>query len=622
MTEKHIKNEPWTVKHLISKINNQEIIKPKFQRKKKWDREHISGKESTPNEYSYINFLYETKNSVHPITLGLQSNEKGVFYTNIDGNNRINAINHFIEKPFEIFNDLLKDLNKFIDNSCPECNDHTLLKNIFCKLSYDDIINFRYNHYFNDNGYQDLYQSIQKYRDDFEPYIDDINKKLYLNKEKDRFDNNVIVIVNIFEGYSLDELCKIFESINKYNSILTEDELLASQLYNIDDFIIDDKPFETELKVELKKIYEEKSKEEILNCFKFNDENHINAYDFITGFQQLSYKKYKFINISSIDGYSLFFKLWRLIYNDFKGTFITNNVNEFIEKVNNSCDILQDTISDIFTNKINDKLFNNSCQDKLSSLKKNNLIMLISSILGFLKKGFRKSIIKKEIEKCLVLHFFINDLKNKDTKDKFRSIDSISYRAGGRFIDNISKNMLSTPELISNKITKDLFYEILTDLSIEVNKPYERKQANGANKNDKRRKNKFWEKTIWFYYYKQNIPVNMLENEFSIEHIIPNSSEWVGNLDKDRPGNLIPIISNLNSQRGNKHISFYKKDKEHEQFSSYIKDIIPNDKEYDDIIKHEKNKLPQIIDNDKYNKMCDENEEKYFKNIMNCLFTP
>ena len=33
MTSKIIKNEQWNVKQLITKINNQEISKPKFQRK-------------------------------------------------------------------------------------------------------------------------------------------------------------------------------------------------------------------------------------------------------------------------------------------------------------------------------------------------------------------------------------------------------------------------------------------------------------------------------------------------------------------------------------------------------------------------------------------------------------
>ena len=37
MTNKIIKNEQWYIKNLISKINNNEIYKPKYQRKRKWN---------------------------------------------------------------------------------------------------------------------------------------------------------------------------------------------------------------------------------------------------------------------------------------------------------------------------------------------------------------------------------------------------------------------------------------------------------------------------------------------------------------------------------------------------------------------------------------------------------
>jgi hypothetical protein len=56
MTDKIIKNEQWSVKQLISKIDNNEIIKPKFQRKKKWDA-LPKPKGDTPNNYSYIKFM-------------------------------------------------------------------------------------------------------------------------------------------------------------------------------------------------------------------------------------------------------------------------------------------------------------------------------------------------------------------------------------------------------------------------------------------------------------------------------------------------------------------------------------------------------------------------------------
>ncbi len=110
----------------------------------------------------------------------------------------------------------------------------------------------------------------------------------------------------------------------------------------------------------------------------------------------------------------------------------------------------------------------------------------------------------------------------------------------------------------------------------------------------------------------------MLNNNFSIEHIFPNSSEWDGKLDKDRTGNLIPIISRMNSSRGNNHISNYKKTKEGKEFCKYIKDIIPFD-EYDNIISHTERK-PKIINNELFNKLAEKNEKIYIENFNRCLF--
>ena len=60
MTNKRIKNEQWSVKTLISKIDNNDITKPQFQRKKKWDTLPKKNNTSTPNECDYINFLFKT----------------------------------------------------------------------------------------------------------------------------------------------------------------------------------------------------------------------------------------------------------------------------------------------------------------------------------------------------------------------------------------------------------------------------------------------------------------------------------------------------------------------------------------------------------------------------------
>ena len=611
MTEKRIKNEQWSVKQLISKIDNMEIIKPKFQRKKKWDI--LPKKENCPNYNAYIKFLYDTENSVHAITFGQETNSKGVFYSNIDGNNRINTTKHFMDRPFEIFREYLTELKEFI-NTCDllQDEDKNLLKEIFDKISYNEIMNFKYNKYFNENKLEDLYNSKLKIlRDDFEPYIEKIQEKLRVNGT-DNFDSIVKINVNIFEGYNTDELCKTFEDINKYNSNLTETELLASRLHNICNFTIHNKPFETKLYQFIKEYYQDKSHQEVLDCYEFKEAN-MNAYDFIVGFQNLCSIKYNFIDKTDVNGLLLFFKLWKALYNSFIDTFTTENVNDFIEKMFDSCDILQDTISNIFTDKISNKLINNKCQAKLKSLKKNNLFMLISSIIGFKKKNEQKGIIIKHLEKCLIFHLCRSDIKEKDLREDLRNNDSIASSAGGKYIENNVKKLLSNPEIISTKLTRELFNKLLNQLFNESNSPHEKSSKNSKGA----RKLKFWEIIVMFYYYKEKMPTNLL-NKFSIEHIMPNSSEWEHELDKDRTGNLILIISTISGQRGNKHINSYKKTEEGYKFCEFIKDIIPNDEEYDNIIKH--NRKPTIINNVKYNEMCEKNEKIYKENIINCLF--
>ena len=212
----------------------------------------------------------------------------------------------------------------------------------------------------------------------------------------------------------------------------------------------------------------------------------------------------------------------------------------------------------------------------------------------------------------------VSDIKDKDTREILKNHDALTYRSGGLFIENTVKNLLSNPENISIKLNKELFDRLLSKLFIETNIPYKRKLENGSNRNDKRRNIRFFEKTIMFYYYKEKIPVNMLDCEFSIEHIIPNSSDWEEELDKDRTGNLIPILSCMNSSRGNKHINIYKKNVEGKNFCDFIKDIIPNEEIYDSIIHYDKK--PIIKNNKLYNDMCEKNEAIYKEKFIECLF--
>lgn len=615
----NIKNEQWYVKELIAKINNNEIIKPKFQRKRKWDIVPSKNNEHIPNEKSYIEFLYKKKNSVHAITFGQEARLNDVCFSNIDGNNRINAIKHFIENPFDIFSDYLTTLNNILDNNNSENTKE--IKNIFSSLSYNQFLSIkRPDKFFRDTIKKSyLFDEIKDIQNDIDDEIDKIKEKLKINGE-DNFDTNVKISVNIFEGYTTDDLCETFEEINKYSSNFTETELLSCRLYNVYNFDIFDNVFKTSLENSIIKYYDDKAQNEVLECYKFNPELHnINAHDLIIGFQNLCSVNFDFIEKTDADGLSLYFKLWKALYNNYEeNTFNSNNVNKFIDDINYSCILIKETYSIIFTNQINDKLFNNTCQKKFKCLKKNNMFILICFIISHKNNYTHESIIKNYLEKIILYHFLTSDIKDKNKRDEFRNYDGISYTSGGVYIKNLTTKILNTPNIIVDNLTITKFTDLLTFLFNENNNPYERKLPNGNFKNDKRRILKFFEKTIMFYFYKKKMPTNFLEKEFSIEHICPNSSDWIGKLDKDRTGNLVPIISNINSSRGNKHINQYEKTTEGKEFITFIKDIIPSHSNYDNIVIFDRK--PTIKNIELYNEMCNKNENIYKDCFIKSLF--
>ena len=357
MTDKRIKNEQWTVRELIQQVNNQHISKPKFNRKKKWDIIRI--KEIKPNIQDYIIFLYGTYNSVHAITFGEYTTDGNLSFSNIDGNNRINAIMHFMNKPFTIFPEYLKNLFKELDEI--DNVDKIIIqeiKDVFNNISYTDMISIKTpGKYFRTIGKTELYSNIQHKNDDFDDRIEEIQKLLKINDNS--FDSYIKINVNLFERYTNDELCKTFEDINKFDNKLTEIELLACRLYHITNFTINDSIIKTQLQQTIREYYEEKSEGEVLKCYNYTDTEIINAYDFIVGFQNLCHNTHNFIEKTDYNGLSLFFKLYKTLYGLNETSYTTENVNDFIKNIHYSCNILNNVIISIFTTKLNDILFNN-----------------------------------------------------------------------------------------------------------------------------------------------------------------------------------------------------------------------------------------------------------------------
>ena len=98
-----------------------------------------------------------------------------------------------------------------------------------------------------------------------------------------------------------------------------------------------------------------------------------------------------------------------------ESSFNTERVNQFIDDISFSCELLNNVKNAIFTEKINKKLFNKSCSRKLDSLKRNKLFVTMCAIIGYKNKQDPDNIqfIEKEISKTLLYNFTLMTLKTK-----------------------------------------------------------------------------------------------------------------------------------------------------------------------------------------------------------------
>jgi hypothetical protein len=615
---KEIKTESWEVYTLVDYITNDKISKIKTQRKKKWTSLPISEKSKHPNEKAYISFLYKTGNSVHAIMFGSDNNS----YKNIDGNNRINAIMHFIKKPYDLFSENYQELFEAIDKYIIDKESNNSVKLIFENMSYKELMKFKYIQYFHNKGLTSLYNAcLKKCRDELEEYIDNLQTKFKIDGVND-FGEKVKVCVNLFVGYTDDELNNTYLQVNEYNHSMDEIDLIASRLYSVIDFQIHNNVILTEIQNKLIKFYEEKAKDEVLACYTYHEKNKndMNAYDFMVGFQNYLNELCPLIENVELKDKPLLFKIYQVLYKgNYYSIFNTENINDFITKMMHVVTIL---------NKIKEKIFSdklcglgntfNSSSDKFK-IKTNSMYVVVCAIISFINEKTSDDIICKRIEKTILYHLIVKEIKDSETKQEYNSKNFIKYEAGGETSNKHAEEVYQKPLKICNSISRDIFKNVLINLIQENKRESCRYLENGKDKKNKRRDRKFFENILILYYYRKKIPTDFLYNKFWIEHISPFSSSWSNDIDIDRLGNIVPIIDSINNKRKNNHISEYKNiEKKIEcDFIRFI-DMIPSIAEYDKIVSH-KDKKPEIINNEIYNQMCCENETKYINTFLDAL---
>jgi hypothetical protein len=612
-----IDTQKWTVNDLITKKNNQEILKPKFQRKQKWLKVPDNNKKNIPNERKYIEFLYEYKHGIHPIIFGKINN----LYYNIDGNNRINAISNFLNKPFELFEDYLDDINKFIETKFITQDEKQDLKTIFKDMSYDELIQFRYK-IFKEKLNEKYYNNhLVKIQDEFEIYIEQLQNKLKINNYD--FKSQVNISVNIFENYELSDLCNIFENINKYNTELTETELLASKLYHMDNFTINNENFLVKLKEIIKNHYDElkNNENEILILYEFNENDKLTVFDIMIGFQNYAANKTNFIEKFNNKGIQTIFKIWKTIYKDIDKSFTNENINNFVDIYIRAVSILEEINNKIFNNFLN-RIIENK-ETNLKFIRTNLSYIIFISIIGFISKGnkYENDVIIRAIEKNILYNLFIKECKSEDkfhyNKNNIYGNVSIGLHA----LEKHARDIYEKPEKLINNILEYDFTTLCNKLLSEYNKPVECivKQSRR-----KRRNRKFFEVILLSYYYYDKFPSDVINNykDLSYDHIIPFISIYKDfKIDIDRLGNIIPNTKDMRNKRNNMSISIYKTVifKEYNNFIKSLNDLVSNDNIINKIINYG-DKKTEIINDIIYNELCEKNEEYYINNFISLLF--
>lgn len=606
-TSMTIENTSWTLENLL---NNRDIInKPKFQRDQKWT---IEPKNNKPNYKDYIIFLIDNKNSVIPISLGTEIKNNKENYIVIDGNNRINAIINFLQKPYCIFPEYYNKVIEFIDN-CKYTDDilKEECKNIITNLNYKKISNFTTLNKILVNFviHGDLHKNIEN-------ELCKIQEKMRY-KEQEPFNINIKLNINIFKNGTYNEYCKIFEDINKHANTLSENELLSAILFNTN-ITINDTKFKHILVDKIKKFYDDRGKNEALEKYEMelDYEQKINAFDFIIGFQNYCSEKYTVIHNFESSGLSLFFKLFKYLYSSLnQENFTIENVNKFIEDVNFACDILNSAYNSIFQENIDENIFNKSAvKNKLLIRKNPMMLILISNIVN---KNIEKKKLINENKKCIIYHFLSNKkyLKNISDEDfaTIKEEDKIQYTTGSAFIDNMCNTILNKDKNKIFNISKDKFKNLLKkNLKYHINE----KTYNDERKTNKRRKLNLLDKILISNYWNRNIPNKHLTEKYSIEHITPYSSIWNDTIDIDRLGNIFPTLEEINSKRGNKSLSIYKE--EYPIFYDVVKSLLHLD-EYENINLYE-NRKNTIKSIESYNNICTKNEKLYVNNLIDELY--
>ena len=613
-----ITNTTWTPAELLERYNK--IKKPKFNRDLVWSVKStdINSKKKRANFEEFLLFLFKTRNTVSAISLGSYLHNNEEYHVVIDGNNRINAIVSFFTSPYSVFTGHYNELFEYID-SIPDDkmvqNMKETFKNSIQNLSYRELSTFNR---LDDIIPDDIVIERQIERN-IERKIVEIQKKFRF-PDNSPYDTHIKLVINEFKNGTNKEYCDTFEDINKYSNTLSNNELLAATLFEII-INITDQSLKCKIITKIKEYYDNRGNDEVLETYVMElDYNmEISAYDFMVGFQNYCSDEYRIIEKFSQEGTSLFFKIFGYLYGSIeKDSFTYGNVNNFIEKILFAGRIISEAYKTIMPININDNLFNKTSKnDCCNLLAKNPMTILFVSVISNKEKIPENTLIKK-VRLVVIYHLLCNQKYLKNISEEnikiIKTHDKLEYTAGGSYIDNICKSILDHDNSKIFNISKENFQNLLNEnLKSSLNeKTYEQERVT-----KKRRQLNFFDKILVSNFFNKKMPNCYLKEKYSIEHISPYSSFWEDLIDINRLGNLFPTLEKINYSRSNANLDIYF-NASNIEFTKFIRELLPE--KYNEINIHN-GKKTSIIDINKYNEFCGNNEKKYIKTLVDDIFS-
>jgi hypothetical protein len=565
------KSELWTVANFYKAYEDGALIKPRIQRKMRWNlQRHIN----------FINFANKHRNGVMPFLVNQIVVNDMIKYIIFDGNNRSNAVVDFKQRPLEYKQELIP------------ASFSAEIRTALRKVPLEVLIKSRYS----------LARFCREYKLTYTVKAEDDDAWDTMVEVLAAMDFNQITLpFSIFTNLTEEEMCEIYESINTEGVKLTRQELLASNTSNILFTSATLSSFEALREILNRDYYEVMNESEKLQIDTDSIKDSINLFELLVSFQiQLSHT-YEFIPMpcaATKDGLDTIFKVYEAITGGFTASQVPPNINELLERIMRGCKWINKYLNKFYTNRID-----YAGIDKFRKLSNNQCLQLLTYVCDAIEHSTPVKTVEDTLKRVMLYHIALTDIP-KELKDTLTdlAIDAIRYEAGGTFMPNQLKKIRATHSLeyvpSDADIRRVLEYMVKSDIAPI---PYDKKP--------RARRPLTKAKALALSAFSiTHVPADLLDKPHNKDHVVPWSSKWSGELDIERLGNFVLIHEELNKKRGKKAITDRWIEENGLKYMEY-----PTESEYRLAI------TGDTVNNSAYNTMCETREKIYIDAIMKLL---